>query len=199
MMSRFMMMCGMLAICMGVSASEYRDFLSADGKAIRGKVMRFDARARKVTILRDNKKIFTVPSHVFSDADQQYILEWEHNKVFLSSSSFKIEAKRKEIKDKDGSYSGSITSEKVENTAYAVTLENKSGSELKGLTLEYCVYYEQEKANRGKTLEEEGVRYGSIDVGACVDIYSGARCRLDLYFRPKEQDLGKGSRCLDSG
>lgn len=149
-----------------VSADEYRDFLSADGKSIRGKVMRYDARSKKVSIQRDTKQLFTVPIRVFSDKDQKYILQWEFNKVFLSDSSFKIDAKRKKIKDSEAAYTGSVTSEKLENTAYELTLKNNSASSLEGLKVEYCIFYEQEKTVSSKTIEEEGVRYGTIDVGS---------------------------------
>jgi hypothetical protein len=149
-----------------VAADEYRDFLSADGKAMRGKVLRYDAKKQTVTIQRDNKKTATVPLRAFSENDQAYVLQWEFNKVFRSESSFEIEAKRKKVKDGDESYSGSITAEKVENTVYTITLENKSTSTLEGLELEYCIYYEQEKATRGKTLDEEGVRCGTLEIGA---------------------------------
>jgi hypothetical protein len=147
-------------------SANYRDFMDAQGRTIRGRVLRYDAKQRKVTIERDNKKVFTVPLRTFSDEDQKYILQWEFNKVFLSESSFKIEAQRKKVKDKEGSYSGTITAEKLENTAYEVILQNKSTSELEGLEVEYCIYYEQEKAIRGKTVDEEGVRYGTMDVGS---------------------------------
>lgn len=159
----------MIVFAVGASLTfgdEYRDFLSADGKAIRGKVLRFDARKQTVTIQRDNKKTATVPLRAFSDKDQEYVLEWEFNKVFLSNSSFKIEAKRKKVKDKEESYSGSYSAEKLENTAYEVVLQNKSTSELKGLEVEYCIYYEQEKSTRGKTIDEEGVLYGTLEVAS---------------------------------
>lgn len=148
-----------------VSAGEYRDFLSADGKAIRAKILRYDAKSQKVTLERDNRKTATVPLVALSSEDQTYILQWEFNKVFLSESSFKIKAKRKEVKDKENSYSGYNTSAKVENTAYAITLDNKSTSSLKGLELNYCIYYEQEQSKRGgKTADEEGVRCGTLVV-----------------------------------
>ncbi|MDF7802148.1 hypothetical protein P4C99_21935 [Pontiellaceae bacterium B1224] len=145
-----------------VSADEYRDFLSADGKAMRGKVMRYDARSKKVTIQRDTKQLFTVPIRVFSEKDQKYILEWEFNKVFLSDSSFKIDAKRQKVKNKNDN--GSInSSSKNENTAYEITLQNKSTSTLAGLKLEYCIFYEQDKSG-SKSVTENGVRYGKLDV-----------------------------------
>ncbi len=148
-----------------VRADEYRDFLSADGKAMRGRVLRFDARTHKVTIERDNKKVFTVPASVFSKEDQDYILEWEFNKVFLSDSSFKIEAQRKAVKDDDESYSGYVQAKKVDVAGYEITLENRSTSKLENLSVEYCIFYEQERLNRSKQLCEQGVYCGTVDVG----------------------------------
>ncbi len=149
------------------AATQYRDFMDSQGRTIRGRILRYDAKKRAVTMERDNKKMVTVPLTIFSDKDQEYILEWEFNKVFLSQSSFKIEAKRKREKDKDGSYSGGgSTSTKVENTIYEIILQNKSTSTLEGLELEYCIYYEQEKHGNGKTIDEEGVRCGTLKVGA---------------------------------
>lgn len=147
---------------------QYRDFLSHDGKAMRGRVLRYDAKARKVTIERDNKKVFTVPIFAFSDDDQEYILEWEFNKVFLSDSSFQIDAKRKKFNKKKGDssswYGYSIDSNKTEAYGYEITLKNRSTSSLDGLKVEYCIFYEQEKSGSGKTEEEEGVRCGTLDV-----------------------------------
>lgn len=160
-------MLGVEGFCAGLV--QYRDFLSHDGKAIRGRVLRYDAKGRKVTIERDNKKVFTVPIYAFSDEDQKYIEQWEFNKVFLSNSSFKIEAKRKKFDSKKGTsssyYGYDIDSRKTETMGYEIKLENRSTSKLDGLEVEYCIYYEQEKAGRGKTVDEEGVRYGTLDVG----------------------------------
>ncbi len=158
-------------VTFGGGMVQYRDFLSHDGKAIRGRVLRYDARSRKVTIERDNRKVFTVPIYAFSDEDQTYILEWEFNKVFLSDSSFRIEAKRKKMDTKkEGSdydyYGDSIDSKKVETFGYELLLQNRSSSTLKGLEVEYCIYYEQETSGRGKTADEEGVRHGTLDVGS---------------------------------
>ncbi|MEE9369785.1 MAG: hypothetical protein V3V05_13130 [Pontiella sp.] len=113
---------------------------------------------------RDNRKVVTVPLSIFSEADQKYILQWGFNKVFLSESSFKIDAKRKEVKDKDDSYSSTIQAKKVENMGYELVLENRSTAKLENIEIEYCIYYEQERATRGKQLCEQGVRYEKIEI-----------------------------------
>ena len=154
----------------GAGFVQYRDFLSHDGKAMRGRVLRYDARDRKVTIERDNKKVFTVPIYAFSDDDQEYILSWELNNVFLSDSDFKIDAKRKKFdREKLGSnysfYGDDIDSKKVETYGYEIMLQNKSSSSIDAIQVDYCIFYEQETSS-GKTEDQEGVYCGSLEVGS---------------------------------
>ena len=131
------LMTAVLTIGLAVSAGEYRDFMSADGKAIRAKILRYDAKARKVTLERDNRKMATIPLVALSSEDQAHVLQWEFNKVFMSESSFKIEAKRKEVKDKNASYGSYVQARKVEDTAYEIRLQNRSTSKIDNLNIEY--------------------------------------------------------------
>ena len=146
------------------SAGEYRDFMDTQGRAIRGRILQYDARKSCVTIERDTKKVVTVPLSIFSEKDQAYVLEWEFNKIFLSASKFKIRAKRVEKKNKEDSYGGVVQAKKVENMGYELVLENCSASTLENLQIEYCIYYEQERATRSEQLNEQGVRYEKLDI-----------------------------------
>ncbi len=148
-------------------AALYRDFLSADDKPIRGRIMRFDVRTQNVTIERDTKKVFRVPLRAFSDKDQKYILQWEFNKVFLSSNTFRIDANRKKMKEVEGADQNSYRSDssEYEDFGYEILLKNRSTSELKDLELEYCIFYEQDKGGGTKKVEE-GVLYGTLELGA---------------------------------
>lgn len=145
-------------------ADPFRDFLSTDGKAMRGRVMRFDAREQKVTIERDTKKVFTVPVSVFCEDDQTYIFEWNQAKDFLSESAFKISASRFEKKLDEG-YSSYMQEKKVEDCGYEITLENKSKTLFKNVSLQYCIYYEQDEIEKHKQITEEGVLFGTLAVG----------------------------------
>ncbi len=142
--------------------------MDTKGRSIRGKIMRYDAKKNVVTIQRDNRQQATIPLTMLSEKDQDYVRQWDFNKVFLSASSFKIEAKRKKMKDGDGGYSGYNSAKKVENYGYEVTLQNRSTSTLENLELEYCIYYEQEEYKRGGEARKEGVRYGKLDVGTLL-------------------------------
>ncbi len=194
---------GILFVLNAGAATQYRDFMDSQGRSIRGRVLRYDAKKRAVTMERDNKKVVTVPLSIFSDKDQEYVLAWEFNKVFLSESSFKITAKRKEVKDKDESYDSFVHAKKVENMGYELILENRSTSKLQNLELEYCIYYEQERSNRGKQLCEQGVRCESVEVPylspkskkelmtETVRVYK-TELDADYYYTSGSQNVQKG-------
>ncbi len=146
----------MLAGAGVVSAAEYRNFMDTEGRAIRGRILRYDARSEKVTIERDNKRSTTVPITIFSKADQNYIIEWNAAKGFLSTSIFKIScddreiSKRKEEEIGDIVYTtGSVEKDFVktviafEETAFELTFQNRNPEDLENMRMDYRIYYEQ--------------------------------------------------------
>ena len=157
--------CWMAAVFDVRAATEYRDFLDTQGRTIRGRVMGYDDPLEMVIIERDNKRSSKVSLSIFSGEDQQYIRAWGHNKSFLSTSLFKISAKRKEFRDKNSDLSGGDKSRKFENLGFEVILENRSTMELKDLEIEYCIYYEQEKTLKGKQVTDDCVRFCNLEVG----------------------------------
>ena len=141
-----------------VGAAEYRDFMDTQGRAIRGRVLKYDARSKKVTIERDNKQSTTVPIAIFSEADQNYIIEWNAAKGFTSSSLLKISCndqqieKRKEKETQDITYTGgSVEKDFVktvttfEKIAFELIFQNMNKTELKNIRMDYRIYYEQSK------------------------------------------------------
>lgn len=144
------------------AAKQYRDFMDTKGRTIRGCIVAYDGRSKTVTFERENKRISKVPISIFSDADQNYIKEWECSKLFLSNTKFKISAQRKKEKDKDASYSGNAFSSKVELMGYEVVLENRSATSMKDIEVEYCIYYEQDEVRNRKQHTAEGVFCGSF-------------------------------------
>jgi len=163
--------CVLVGVSSALAASDYHDFSDNKGRTIRGKILRYDSRKKVVTIQRENRRMGTIPLGVLSDKDQAFVRQWEFNKVFFSDSSFKIEAKRK-MMDREVSSSGedywtgySIRNRKVEHMGYEITLENRSASKLENLSLDYCIYYEQEELRGGRQKTLEGVRHESVDIG----------------------------------
>ncbi len=166
-MKRLVLLICLVAMVSGVNAAtQYRDFMSAEGKTIRGAVKAYDARTKMVTIERDNKRRSTVPITVFSEADQTYILEWDASKGFSSESLLKIscdnkqveQRKEKELEDihySDGSVEKNFekTVTTFERIAFEVKFQNQNKSELKDIRMEYRIYYEQSELVREKKPE----------------------------------------------
>lgn len=149
----------------GVQAdSAYHDFMDQQGRTLRARILRYDARSMQVTIETDNKKTATVPATVFDEEGQQYISEWIKAKDFMDESSFRIDASRKSVDDDTESYGSMIQEKDVESHSYEITLDNRSTTLLKNLTLEYCIYYEQDEVVRHQQTTSEGVLCGSLEV-----------------------------------
>ena len=162
-MKRLLLVIYLVTAAVGVQAvKQYRDFTDTKGRTIRGRIVAYDAKKKIVTFERDNKRTSKVPITVFSETDQGYVLEWETLKNFATERLFRISAKQKKIDNEaKGSKSRSKQIE-VEDTHYEILLENKSASELKGLELEYCIYYEQEEG----AACSQGVHCGDLSIDA---------------------------------
>ncbi len=162
-----------LLVSFNVWATEFHDFMDAQGRSIRGKILRFDGRKRMVTIERDNRKTATVPVSIFSEEDQGYIKEWSNLEGVCSTSKFKISCERRTVKSWTKEALGTISytdgsreknqvvgKHHYKEVGYDIILQNNNDYDLSGLTLEYCIFYEQNTGNG----EKPGVRYVSTDL-----------------------------------
>lgn len=77
---------------------------------------------------------------------------------------FKISAKRKKDVNKEESYQNGYWEKDVDITGYEIALENRSAFELKGLDVEYCIYYEQEEISHRKEVCNQGAYCGDLSV-----------------------------------
>ena len=171
------------------SAESLRTFTAADGRTLKARVISYDERKDRVEVQReDNRKLMVSPAS-FSEKDQTYIRKWYAAQIFMSSNQFKLEVKRNEtgsIKKEHevdvgeesggggrrGGVTGVITAaiDKRTTYKYGLTLDNKSNTQLNGMTIEYRVYYNQqkaeldEKANKGRTKDDvRPERYMAVD------------------------------------
>lgn len=154
-----------LVTCWGAFAdTEYHDFMDQQGRALRARVLRYDARSMQVTVQTDNGKTATVPTTVFDEEGQQYISEWSKAQEFMDESAFRIVASRKKHNDDSESYGSMNFEQDVEKHSYEITLDNRSAISLKNLKLEYCIYYKQDEVEKYRQVTSEGVLCGKIDV-----------------------------------
>jgi hypothetical protein len=139
-----------------VADDAYREFTSAQGQSIRGRVLSFDAQKQMVRIERDNKAKATIPLAGLCDADQKYIHAWSASQGFMNERVFRIacddkqlEKSKEEIK-KDVTYSGGDTMQGLlvnvinrEKIAFDFVFKNMNEDPVDGIRMEYRIYYEQ--------------------------------------------------------
>jgi len=145
---------GLLAIIFSTSVfaataarDGFRDFSSADGRNIRGRILKYDAKRKKLFFERDTKKQMWITPVAFSEKDQTYIQEWIIADLFLSKSAFKISiekraGERKEIKGK-----GTFVKKEVSQIYYKIIINNITDISIRDIAFKYNCYIKREGYN----------------------------------------------------
>lgn len=153
----------LLLVGFAATGTEYRNFKSADGKTIRGKVVKYDGKRGAVTIERDTKKRATVPIVVFSREDQEYIKEWQTLEAFRSESVLRVECSDKKIEQ--WKEDESAFQRKFEKMVYEVQFNNRADTSVGPLNVEYKIFYEQEENDSAtkKVVTHQKEKKGKFD------------------------------------
>lgn len=167
----------------GTAQEEYRVFTDGEGREIRAKIVRIDIRSRKITLERENQRKATVPLNIFSEPDQVYIREWLKAQDFMSQAKLKVELNRRKQPVEENR---SETKRPKPPIYYEINLENRSDTDLTGLTVEYCIYAVTDLAQGDDELKlitgsEEDLQ---LKPGARKNITSD---QVKLYRRYEEQ------------
>lgn len=156
-----------------LATTPYHDFLLADGRSFRGRIVVYDQHSDVVTIERADKKLVKTSSAVFDEADQLRIKEWHLIKCFGSEKQLKISAARICFKggkvEHPGFFGSGPVTKQMRHMRYTIDLENCSGLAFRNLTVEYRIYYSQEyqKPPGQKWIKKEGIKCGSEFI-ACL-------------------------------
>jgi hypothetical protein len=152
-MKLFLMM-GLIAA--GTVYGEMHAFTLPDGRTLEAEVVDFNGRLGTVVLKRADGKRIPIKPEVFIEADQQYIREWSKTLAFRSENVLKISCaddvvkdwKKEETQDiryTDGSVEKDfiVNIKKYEQIAFNFEFNNLGDAPLKGISMEYCIYYEQ--------------------------------------------------------
>ena len=113
---------------------------------------------------------------IFSEADQNYILEWEVMKNFTSDRELKISCSKKRVSQekkkvwKETTSSTGATKKTLmkevshESIVYEVEFYSRNESALKDLRMEYLIYYEQSQQAFGRPEAEQKILNGEIPI-----------------------------------
>ncbi len=162
----------------GAGQAETHIFSLPDGRALEAEIVGYDFRTGRIEIERIDGKRVKVDPAGFIQPDQQYIKDWIAANAFLSDGVLKVKCDRrllkrwKERESVDIRYSSGEIEEgfihnviKYEEVAYGFVFRNQGVAPIRGLMLEYCIYYEQSAMSWQTTPKEElKTVYGSIDL-----------------------------------
>ncbi|MDZ8119567.1 hypothetical protein [Pontiella agarivorans] len=161
-----------------VTKAELHEFNLPDGRSIKAEIVDFNGRLGLVELRLENGKVKKVKPALFVEADQAFIKNWAELSGFRSPSSFKVSGKKKQIEKwkneeegqirySDGSVETEVISvEKFEKFNYELLLENRNATSLEGITLKYCIFYEQSVASGSGTKRSEAVMNQKVVSGA---------------------------------
>lgn len=178
------------------SHAEMHAFELPDGRTLEAEIMDYNTKLGLVELKRVDGKRVKVKPDLFIEKDQKYIREWTKSLAFRSPNIFKITCgdetlkKWKKEETKDIRYTDGIVEKdfvinvkKFEQIAYEIEFNNTGSTALQGITLEYCIFYEQSKmTNNGEKPEmKQKVLKGKLDVAAIP-----AKSKSDLMTKPVE-------------
>lgn len=169
----------------GSACAELHIFSLPDGRSLEARIVSYDAKSGQVTLEREDGNRFKVSPSGFVESDQRYIKEWVTANAFLSDNTLKVDCEDKQIKEWkeeettvlhyssgdliDDAYVHNVI--EYEEIGYDFTFENKGASPISGLTLEYCIYYQQSRMIWEETPPVEVMTlYGTVDL---PDLLSG--------------------------
>jgi hypothetical protein len=198
---------------------KFRTFTANDGRTLKARILVYDAATDKVQIQREDQKKLTVSTASFSEKDQTYIKKWHAAQIFNSAANLKLEIERVEVKSskkehevdiseelggggrRGGGETGMQTVAIDKSTQYKFNLlmDNKSDLDLKNITMEYRIFYEQqkavkdEKANKGRQEDDpRPERYMAID----EDKIKEGKVRIKPFESRSSKQVSTGSVIL---
>lgn len=145
-----------------VAHAEYRTFTdAATGRTLEAELIRYDAASQKVSLKLKERGTKTVPISLFIEEDRAYIIAWDKNQDFLSDHKLKVDFNRRKTKNTDLTSEYYSMTRKYYDCNYRITIKNNSAIDFKNVTLEYVIFYTQDKhinSNRD-TEEQHGTLY----------------------------------------
>lgn len=112
----------------------------------------------------ENGRQGKIPLAQLSDADKEFVQTWNTSKDFMDERRFKISAKRVKRDNDEKSRKGYVQNRDVENMGYELQIENRSDVTFENISLEYCIFYEQEINTSGGEDAKQGVYHDKMDL-----------------------------------
>jgi hypothetical protein len=146
------------------AGAEMREFKLPDGRSLKAEVVGYQAGSGQVELKREDGKRVKVKPAIFVEDDQNYINEWVSLDGFRNKSHFRVDCSKKKVeqwKEEDESFEL-----KFDRYVYEVALENRNSFSIENLTIEYRIFYEQEKNDQStrKVVNIKHIKPGKLNV-----------------------------------
>lgn len=153
-------------LCCSLARSEedYHMFTDITGREISARILTYDSRKQNIRVEMGTGRQGNILLSQLSDADQEYVRQWQVGRDFMQDRRFVISAKRKCEDNEEKTRKYGVITRDVENMSYEILLENKSEMMFENIKMQYCIYYEQEESVTGGNETRQGVYCGEADI-----------------------------------
>jgi hypothetical protein len=137
-----------------------REFTNAFGQTIEAEIQ--SVRAPNVVLVRGDGKTFVLPVAKLSEADQKYVKQWAVDNPDINFD-YRFEKEKLSSEKKDDRAGSTTIDTKTEKWIYKVTVQNRSLTDVEGLTFEYTIFKQRKDSEvRKKTIS--GSVQGKMEV-----------------------------------
>ena len=153
----------LLIIALNATAKEYHKFTNTKGQTLLAHLIRYNDSKKTVFLDCKGKGGKTVPISVFSEEDQQYILDWNLSKKFFDNKVLTVSFKKKKEKLPEKTIDHEFDVTFFWDAWIDVVIQNKSASSFDDVTVEYTLYYTEEIPKGGyENRNESEKKLGTI-------------------------------------
>jgi len=136
-------------------------FTDKQGRTVSARIIGLNEAKGLVELELPNNERKKVEPSIFSQVDQDYILDWQAINAFEKGSAFKVELNKKVVKN--WSEKSSVQRD-FEQVVFEMTLINRGAAALKNLEITYNVFSEQEELTPAGEHTEDKCQTGRIAV-----------------------------------
>lgn len=136
-----------------------RTFTSSEGRTLDAQLIDYEAASESVILKTDGGKTGRMALAKFSEADQNYILNWGAEHCFLEKLELRLSLDSASVSKEESGISD--PGKKVFDVFYELCFINGSDAPFEKLEYEYCIFYNQGIRDDRTVNYEEGSCYGT--------------------------------------
>ena len=134
----------LLFVALSAGAKKYHQFTNAKGQKLWARIVRYDDAKKQVLLDCKGKGSKRVPITVFSEEDQQYILDWDLSRKFLDDHVLKFFFDEKKEEHPEKTIDHGFDETFFWDAWIEFVIQNNSAVSFENVTVEYTLFYAKE-------------------------------------------------------